>query len=106
MKKYPLAVLLLVSAFLVVFSANITTYAMEKSEESSQESEVTSEAIGITGVVEMVDGEPVIISGGVTYYVNGPDLTEHVDRKIAAKGTVETYGDEKTITISEYELLD
>ena len=90
----------------LAFSMVMTSYAMEKSGEAGEEGTVSNETMSINGVVKMVDGEAVIISGGVTYYVNGPDLSEFVDRKIAANGMVETYGSEKTINITDYELQD
>ena len=93
-------------AVLLVFSAIPMAYAMEKSDESDEQSVTTSDIMSINGVIKLVDGEAVIVSSGITYYVNGPDLSEHVERKIAATGTVETNGSEKTVNIDDYELLD
>jgi len=67
---------------------------------------MTSQVMSISGVVKLVEGEAVIVADGVTYFVNGPDLIDKVDHKITAKGEVETYGNEKTINITDYELLD
>ena len=90
----------------LVLSTGMMSYAVEKAEEASQESAVSNQTMNINGVVKVVDGEAVIISDGVTYYVNGPDLSAYVDRKIAANGMVETYGNEKTINITDYQLMD
>ena len=93
-------------AVLLMFSAIPMAYAMEKSDESDEQTVTAEETVSINGVVKLADGEAVIVSSGITYYVNGPDLSEHLERKIAANGSVETNGSEKTINITDYELLD